>query len=400
MELKANGKNLNKTLIEVIGVSKLYGANKSDAEKLMAKGKGKDFIYEKTGTTVALNNVNMTVKKGEIFVIIGLSGSGKSTLVRCFNMLNKPTRGEVHYDGKNISNYNKKELRDFRREKMSMVFQNFGLMSHKDVISNVSYGLEVKNVPKDVREKKSQEVIDMVGLHGQENQLIDSLSGGMMQRVGIARALANDPEVLLMDEPFSALDPLVRKDMQFELLSIHRKLEKTIIFITHDINEAFKIGDRIAIMKDGEVIQIDTPEGMSSNPKNDYVRDFIDDADMTKVLTLKNIMITPNSLVKLSDKVTYAIREMRRNGVSSAFVVGDKLEIIGVLTIEDAMKARDNNEPMDDYIVRDILTASPEDLISDIIPMATEARFPIAVVDENNKLKGIAAKAQVLSSLY
>ena len=259
----------DKTLLKIDKLSKLYGADKKEAIKLKDKQLDKDEIYDKTKVILALWDVSLNVKEGEIFVVIGLSGSGKSTLIRCLNMLNKPTSGKVFYEGKDIGKFNKKQLNDYRRNKVSMIFQGFGLMSHRDVIGNVEYGLEVKGIPKEERHKKAEEMISMVGLEGLENEPISSLSGGMKQRVGIARALANDPEVLLMDEPFSALDPLVRKDMQFELLTIHRKLDKTIVFITHDINEAFKLGDRVAIMKDGEVIQVDTPERMSSHPAND-----------------------------------------------------------------------------------------------------------------------------------
>lgn len=386
-------------LIKVEHLSKLYGPNKSDAFKLLKEGKSKDEIYEKTRVTVALDDVSLEVRKGEIFVIIGLSGSGKSTLVRCFNNLNKPTRGKVFYAGENISSFDKKQLMEFRRKKVSMVFQHFGLMSHRDVLSNVEYGLEIRGVPKEERAEKAREMLAMVGLEGQDNQPISSLSGGMKQRVGIARALANDPEVLLMDEPFSALDPLVKRDMQFELISIQRKLEKTIIFITHDINEAFKLGDRVAIMKDGRVIQIDTPENMSTNPADEYVKKFIDSADKTKVLSVRNIMITPNSIVKFKDSPQVAIQEMRSSSVSSAYVVDGKLRLVGVLTIDDALKAKAENRPIADFILREINKVSPEEVISDVITMATETKVPIAVVDENGKLLGIISKSQVLSSL-
>ncbi len=285
---------MDNNIIEVSHVSKLYGLNKKDAAKLMNEGSEKDEVYKKTGVTVALWDVSFKIKRGEIFAIIGLSGSGKSTLVRCFNQLLKPTSGKILFEGKEIESFNKKELLEFRRNKISMVFQNFGLMSHRNVMDNVAYGLEVKGVSKEERQKRAVEITKLVGLEGWEYKPIDSLSGGMKQRVGLARALASDPEVLLMDEPFSALDPLVRKDMQFELLSLQRKLEKTVIFITHDINEAFKLGDTVAIMRDGKVIQIDTPENMSAHPADGYVKKFIDSADKTKVLSVKHIMITPS----------------------------------------------------------------------------------------------------------
>ncbi len=397
--IEDNNVEERETLLKVENLSKLYGADKKDAIKLRNKGLNKDEVYDKTKVTIALWDVNLEVKNKEIFVIIGLSGSGKSTLVRCFNMLNELTSGNIYYDGKDISKYNKKELNEYRREKVSMVFQGFGLMSHRNVLGNVEYGLEVKGVSKEERHKKSKEVISMVGLEGLEDEPISSLSGGMKQRVGIARALANDPEVLLMDEPFSALDPLVKKDMQFELLTIQRKLDKTIIFITHDINEAFKLGDRVAIMKDGEVIQIDTPERMTSHPATDYVRQFIDSADKTQVISVKNVMITPNSLVRLRDNPKLAIKAMRDNDVSSAYVISEKTKFQGVITLDDTLRAQREGLNLSDILIRDIMTTSPDAILSDIISDATESRFPLAVVDEDNNLKGIVSKVHVLSSM-
>lgn len=385
-------------ILSVRNVSKLYGSDRNTAIKLKKSGLDKDTIYEKTKVTTALWNVSMDIKRGEIFVIIGLSGSGKSTLVRCFNRLNKPTSGTILYEGKDINKLDKKSLADYRRNKISMVFQNFGLMSHRDVIGNVEYGLEVKGITKEARQKKAREMINMVGLEGLENEPISSLSGGMKQRVGIARALANDPEILLMDEPFSALDPLVRKDMQFELLTIQRKLEKTVVFITHDIDEAFKLGDKVAIMRDGEVVQVDTPENMSENPKDDYVRQFIDSADKTQVISVKNVMITPNSIVRLKDTPSYAINTMRKNGVSSAYVVAEKMKLEGIITIDDAIRANRENLSISNVLTKDIQTTSPDVLLTDIMEMAVEARFPIAVVNDGS-LKGIVSKVHVLSSM-
>ncbi len=387
------------TLLEVKNLSKLYGNEKKEAIKLKNSGWTKDEVYAKTKTTIALWDVSLDVKNKEIFVIIGLSGSGKSTLVRCFNMLNKPTSGSIFYEGKDISKYSSKELMDYRRNKISMVFQSFGLMSHKSVLGNVEYGLEVKGIKREERHKKAMEMISMVGLDGVESEPISNLSGGMKQRVGIARALANDPEILLMDEPFSALDPLVRRDMQFELLTIQRKLDKTIIFITHDINEAFKIGDRVAIMKDGEVIQVDTPERMTSNPKTEYVKRFIDSADKTQVISVKNVMITPNSMVRLRDNPQIAIKAMRENDVSSAYVIAEKTKFQGVVTLDDALRAQREGLDLSEILIRDVTTTSPDALLTDIISSATESRFPLAVVDEDNNLKGIVSKVHVLSSM-
>ncbi|HHX53034.1 MAG TPA: glycine betaine/L-proline ABC transporter ATP-binding protein [Erysipelothrix sp.] len=390
---------LNNSILSVKGLSKLYGKDKAKARSMKLAGKTKDEIYEQTKVIVALWDVNLEVKPGEIFVIIGLSGSGKSTLVRCFNRLNKPTSGQIFYEGQNIGEYNREELNHFRKNKISMVFQQFGLMSHRDVIGNVEYGLEIKGIAKEERRDKAQEMISLVGLDGHDHEPISSLSGGMKQRVGIARALANDPEILLMDEPFSALDPLVRQDMQFELLSIQRKLDKTIVFITHDINEAFKLGDRVAIMRDGEVIQVATPEEMSENPADDYVKQFIDSADKAQVIHVKNVMITPNSIVDLKDSLNLAIKMMRTNGVSSAYVVDTKMKLQGVVTIDDAIEGSKNQLTMSDVVIRDINTTAPDTLLTDIMEVASTTPFPIAVVDKDNTLKGIVSKAHVLSSI-
>lgn len=366
---------------------------------MMEAGGEKAEVHKKTGVTVALWDINLKIPKGKIFVIIGLSGSGKSTLVRCFNRLNRPSAGHVRFEGRDLAEFNKQELLEFRRTKISMVFQSFGLMSHRDVLGNVSYGLEVRGMSREERERRAMEVIHMVGLDGWEKQNCGSLSGGMRQRVGIARALANDPEVLLMDEPFSALDPLVRRDMQFELLQIQRKLGKTVIFITHDIDEAFKLGDMVAIMRDGKIVQVDTPEEMSAHPADEYVQAFINSADKAKVLTARNIMITPDALVRESDGAERAIRVMSRNALSTAYVVDDELRLRGILTIRDALKARQEGLTIAGMIQTDVPTTGPDTLVADIMPIAAEAPYPIGVVDDDGQLMGIVTKANVLSSL-
>lgn len=385
-------------VMEAQHITKLYGINKGEAAEQMKAGSEKDLVYKKTGVTVALWDVSLQVKRGEIFVIIGLSGSGKSTIIRCFNQLLKPTSGGILFEGQRVDQLGKRELLEFRRNKVSMIFQNFGLLTHRNVLENVAYGLEVKGVSREERTEKSMELIKQVGLEGWETQPISSLSGGMKQRVGIARALASDPEVLLMDEPFSALDPLVRQDMQFELLSLQRKLGKTVIFITHDMDEAFKLGDRVAIMRDGKIIQIDTPQVMSAHPADEYVAKFIDSADKSKVLTARNIMNTPTCLVRETDPMEHALRAMRTNGVSSAFVVDGQMRLQGILPLESALQAKRETLPMADIIVRECLTVSLDTAVNDLLSLAAQARYPIAVL-EDGRLKGIISKAAVLASL-
>ena len=247
-------------------------------------------LLEKTGCVAAVRDVSFDVHQGEVFVVMGLSGSGKSTLVRTINRLHEPTSGEILIDDENVLAADEERLRDIRRRKISMVFQHFGLFPHRLIVDNVAYGLEVRGIEKEERLKKAQDVLDVVGLGGWGNHYPDELSGGMQQRVGLARALATDPEIMLFDEPFSALDPLIRRDMQDEVIRLQREVRKTMIFITHDLMEALKLGDRIAIMKDGGFVQVGTPEEVVAHPATDYVADFIRDVPRAHVLTARSIM--------------------------------------------------------------------------------------------------------------
>ena len=244
-------------------------------------------LRERTGCTAAVKDVSFEVEQGEVFVIMGLSGSGKSTLVRCLTRLIEPTAGEVSIGGQDVAALSTSDLRDLRREQVSMVFQHFGLLPHRRVVDNIAYGLEVRGEKKSERLARAQEVVDLVGLGGYESAYPDQLSGGMQQRVGLGRALAGDPSILLFDEPFSALDPLIRRDMQQEVVRLHREMSKTMVFITHDLNEALKLGDRILIMRDGEAVQVGTPDEVVGAPADDYVRDFVSEVPKSHVLTLR-----------------------------------------------------------------------------------------------------------------
>ncbi|MDP4153028.1 MAG: glycine betaine/L-proline ABC transporter ATP-binding protein [Bacillota bacterium] len=390
---------MSDTIIEIENLSKLFGFNTGGALKLIKDGLDKTEILKKTGITVGASDVSFKVKKGETFVLIGLSGSGKSTVVRCLNLLYKPTTGKILFNSENILEYNKKQLRDYRRNKVAMVFQHFGLISNRNVLGNVAFGLEVKGTSRDIRDKRAKEMIDMVGLSGWENHPVTDLSGGMRQRVGIARALANDPEVLLMDEPYSALDPIVRRDMQFELLNIQKKVKKTIIFITHDINEAFKLGDTVAIMKDGKIVQIGTPNDILANPASRYVEEFVRDIDKTKVLSVKNVMTTPTAFIRASEGPNAALKEMKATGVSSVFVVGQSMELLGILTIDGALSVKNGTATLEEAMLKNILTTQEDVSLSQLLPDAAVTKFPIAVTNGNNILKGIVTKAGVISSL-
>ncbi|MFT9495315.1 quaternary amine ABC transporter ATP-binding protein [Anaerosolibacter sp.] len=385
--------------IKVENLYKVFGKNPKSILKKLKEGMPKDEILKKTDHAVGVNDVSFNVNEGEIFVIMGLSGSGKSTLIRCLNLLHKPTGGDIIIDGDNIVKYDKQQLRDFRQNKIAMVFQHFGLFNHRTVLENVEYGLEVKNVSKEERRKVAERTLAKVGLEGWGDSMPHQLSGGMRQRVGLARALANDPDILLMDEPFSALDPLIRREMQLELLDIQSELKKIIIFITHDVNEAFKIGDRVAVMKDGKMVQVGTPEEILTNPTNAYIEDFIKDIDKSKILQAKHIMSKSTSLALLKNGPKVAMEEMKQNGLSSVFVVDKDRKLHGIVTIDDTIQAIKENKSLEDILKKDYFTAGPETYIQSLLPMITETKFPIAIVDDSNKFLGIVLRVSILSGI-
>ena len=389
--------------LEVKNLYKIFGSGSGTKEalKLVKEGVSKEEILKKTGATVGVNNASFEVKKGEFFVVMGLSGSGKSTLIRCLNRLIEITDGSVVLDGDDISKSNKEELLEIRRKKIAMVFQNFGLFPHRTVIDNVKYGLEVQGVSDGESLEKSKEMLEMVGLKGYEDQFPSELSGGMQQRVGLARALTTDPEILLMDEAFSALDPLIRKDMQDEIIEIQDRMKKTVIFITHDLDEALKLGDRIAVMKDGEIAQIGTPEEILTDPADDYVKEFVKDVNKSKVVTASTLMRKPRALTTLIDGPNVAIRHMREEELSTSFVTDKNRKLLGVVRIEDMLELRNqglkdfNGKIKNDELVR----TSPDTLLIDLLPKAMNSRFPIAVVDDNDRLLGIIIKSRLVSQI-
>lgn len=387
-------------VLEVKNVFKIFGPTPAKAKKMLEEGQTKEEILDKTGNTVAVNNVSFDVKRGETFVVMGLSGSGKSTLIRCLNRLHDPTYGEVFIEGKDIVKLSDEDLRSVRREKMGMVFQHFGLFPHRTIRKNVDYGLEIQGVEEEERIQKAYEALELVGLKGYEEMKPSELSGGMQQRVGLARALVLDPDVLLMDEAFSALDPLIKKNMQDELLSLQEKVHKTIIFITHDLDEALKLGDRIAVMYEGEIVQIGTPEEILTNPANDYVRDFVENVDRSKVLTAESIMRKPVAVVTSTMGPKSAVRRMEKEGISSIFVVDGDHILKGIVDIEDAQELADKGEKsLDSIITSDYQTTPPDTRIIDLLPKASRARNPIAVVDEKNKLLGIIVRVSVITGI-
>ncbi|AXX65576.1 glycine betaine/L-proline ABC transporter ATP-binding protein [Bombilactobacillus bombi] len=386
--------------VEVHNLTKIFGAHKSEALKLLQQGASKADILKKTGATVGVNRANFSVNAGEIFVIMGLSGSGKSTLVRMLNRLINPTRGEVYIEGEDIMKLNKKQLRQLRQQKLSMVFQNFALFPNMTVLQNAGYGLEVQGVDLEKRNQKAHEALELVHLHGYDDQYPDQLSGGMQQRVGLARALANDAQILLMDEAFSALDPLNRKDMQDQLLEIQEKMHKTIIFISHDLNEALRIGDHILIMHDGTIDQIGDPENILTNPANDYVERFIEDVDRTKALTVKSVMTKANTVNIKKSGPRVALRQMRANDISSIYVVDDDHRFVGFVDSDDvAALIRKGSKDLRSVMKTDVPTTGPDVLINDLIDKISRTPIPYAVLDEQQHLLGIILRGSVLAAI-
>lgn len=386
------------TILEVKNVSKLFGPQTEQGLQLLEQGWGKEKLAKEKQITVGVNRVNMEIQEGEIFVIMGLSGSGKSTLVRMFNRLIEPTSGEILVHGKDLRKMNKEQLREVRRKTISMVFQKFALFPHRTVLDNVEYGLEVQKVDKDERREKAKTSLELVGLKGWEDKMPDELSGGMQQRVGLARALANDPEVLLMDEAFSALDPLIRRDMQDELIELQDKMKKTIIFITHDLDEALRIGDRIALMKDGAVVQIGTPEEIMIQPANSYVARFVEDVDLSKVLTASHVMRRPETIT-LDRGPRVALELMRERGISNLFVIDRSKKLLGVITAEDATHAMRENKVLNDILITDGPTVAPETLIHELFEIVSSAHVPLAVVGETGRLQGVIVRGALLGAL-
>lgn len=385
--------------LEVHNLTKIFGRKRKAALNLVKQQVSKTEILKKTGATVGVYNANFKVKAGEIFVIMGLSGSGKSTLIRMLNRLINPTSGQIYIDGKDVAKMNEEELRQVRREKINMVFQNFGLFPHKTILENTEYGLEVRGVAKEKRRQLAEAALDSANLLAFKDQYPNQLSGGMQQRVGLARALANDPDILLMDEAFSALDPLIRRDMQDELLNLQEEKQRTIIFITHDLNEALRIGDRIAIMNDGQILQIGTGEEILTNPQNDFIKEFVEDVDRSKVLTAQNIMTVPFTTNIENDGPNVALSRMRVEEVSMLLAVDKRRQLKGSLTAEAALKARKEKLPLTEVIDKNVKTVSPDTLITDIFDLIYDSPTPLAVVNENGRLLGVIIKGRVLEAL-
>jgi glycine betaine/proline transport system ATP-binding protein len=383
----------------VKGLTRVFGPDPDKALELHRSGRSKQEIYEETGATLALNNVSLDIMPGEIFVLMGLSGSGKSTLLRCINRLIEPTAGEIRINGEDIVGMSQDELRETRRRRLGMIFQNFALLPHRTVLENVAFGLEIQGVPADERSRKAEEVLQMVGLGGYGGSMPSGLSGGMKQRVGLARALTSDPDILLMDEAFSALDPLIRREMQDELLDLQQRLAKTIIFVTHDLDEALKLGDRIALMKDGAIVQVGTPEEILTNPENAYVEKFVADVDLTRVLSASDVMRLPEPVAQCTAGPRVALHLMEEHDITRIFVVTRQRLLRGLVTLEDAAGAVRTGRQMGEILITDIPVVAPDASLADIISLIVESPYPVAVADDTGRLRGVISRGAILAAL-
>ena len=377
---------------------KVFGNDPSTALKPENLGKSRAELQSEFGQVVALRNVSFHVEKGETFVVMGLSGSGKSTLVRCLIRLIEATSGHIYVDSEDVTSLDEKALRDFRRTKVSMVFQNFGLLPHRNVMDNACYGLEIKGVSKYERYQKAQTMLDMVGLNGWESSKVSQLSGGMQQRVGLARAMAVEPEILLMDEPFSGLDPLIRRQMRSELAELQKEIRKTMVFITHDLDEAVAVGDRIAIMRDGEIIQMGTPEEIILNPVDDFVSEFTEDVSKDRVLNASSISVTPDliwtcpsDLNKLKDHVSKV--EARYD-----VFVNESGSYLGIL-MRDDIEQTGSTEELERKLGESPVSIKYSSNVKVAIARLADSETPIPVVDSDKNLLGVITQTSILTAL-
>lgn len=376
----------------------MFGKSPNTAVRRLQAGESRAAVAD--AGTAAVIDASFTVNRGEIFVIMGLSGSGKSTIIRMLNGLHDATSGTVTVNDDAITGIPSARLREIRRDSISMVFQHFALLPHRTVAANVAYPLELRGTPKAERLAKAEEILSLVGLEGQGDKLPSELSGGMQQRVGIARALAADSEILLMDEAFSALDPLIRREMQEQLLELQQKLQKTIVFITHDLNEAMFLGDRIAVMRDGRIVQIGTPEEILMDPANDYVEQFVQDVDRARVLTAANVMERPRPVVPESAGPRAALRQMRDAYMSATYVVGRDRKLVGIVTDRDAVKlVRQGATTLASVLKPPLQSVREDEVLMNLFVPAVESPVPLAVTDAEGRLVGVIPRVTLLAAL-
>jgi glycine betaine/proline transport system ATP-binding protein len=388
-------------IIRVENCSIVFGRRAQQALEMRRQGKSKAEVEKATGSTIGAYDATFHVYPGEIFVIIGLSGSGKSTILRAVNGLNELTEGDVYLDGDHISSMPSKQLRQVRRKKIGMVFQHFGLLPNRTVLDNIAFGLEVQGMSAQERRKKAEETLPAVGLEGQGDKLITELSGGMRQRVGLARALATEQEILLMDEPFSALDPLIRRDMQNLFLSIQGQAQRTVVFVTHDLDEALTLGHRVAIMKDGEIVQLGTPEQILREPADEYVERFVEDVDYAKVRTAESVMVKPRQVAYLSEGPTVVLRRMRQYGLSHIFVLDEERRLVGLCEAEEVARLAERGErALRDSVDDGAAKVGRRSPLREVLPLfVDDADSPVAVVDDDNRIEGVIVRGALIAGL-
>ncbi len=401
--MAGDGLSAGGPMIRCRGLTKAFGSGSQveAALALAAEGAGRSEIQRRTGATLAVHDVSFEVAPGELFVVMGLSGSGKSTLVRLLNRLIEPSGGSIQIDGDDLGRLDAARLRTLRNRRMSMVFQHFALLPHRTVLENAGYGLQIRGVGDRERRERAQWALDQVGLGERGDAVPAQLSGGMQQRVGLARALASDTDVLLMDEPFSALDPLIRRDMQALLIRLQKELRKTIVFITHDLNEAMRLGDRILLLKDGRLVQLGTGPEILAAPADDYVADFVSDVDRTRVLTAEDVLTEPRVVVRLDERPGDVLRRLADAEANGAYVVDGDRRLLGV--VEDgwlAHAASVGAERIDrSGLSGGYATTGPDRPLIDIVGRLGRHVVPLAVVDEHDRLLGVVPRAAVLASL-
>ncbi|HVM44595.1 MAG TPA: glycine betaine/L-proline ABC transporter ATP-binding protein [Candidatus Thermoplasmatota archaeon] len=384
------------TAIRVRNLWKVFGKRPDEAIRLARAGKGREEILRATGSTVALQDVSFDVAPGELFVLMGLSGCGKSTLLRALNRLNTPTSGTVHVGGVDVTSLDASGLRELRRKKVGMVFQHFALFPHRTVLENVAFGLEVQGVSKPDREAKAMEALELVQLAGWAHKPPSDLSGGMRQRVGVARALAIEPDILLMDEPFGALDPLIRASVQQDLMKLRETLGKTIVFVTHDLDEALTLGDRIAIMREGRIVQAGPPAEIAVQPEDPFVEAFVENVNKARVLKASDIMRPPVILLRPDTAPTTAIRRMDEHDLESAFVAYRDGQLVGTIAMSDAMAAAQAGETTIQRAIAQAPVVRPETLVEEVLRVVLAQRRAAAVVDAQGRLVGVVRRKNLL----
>ncbi|OOE79617.1 glycine betaine/L-proline ABC transporter ATP-binding protein [Salinivibrio sp. ML198] len=389
-------KPVQDTLIEIQGLYKVFGDHPQKVMPAVKAGKSKDALLQETGHTIGLSDINLSIRRGEVFVIMGLSGSGKSTLIRHFNRLIDPTEGEIRVEGTDIMKHSQKELQAFRRHKMSMVFQRFGLLPHRTVRENVGFGLRIQGEGKAQRDQKAEQWLSTVGLDGYADQYPAQLSGGQQQRVGLARALCTDAEILLMDEAFSALDPLIRSEMQDQLIELQEKLHKTIIFITHDLDEALRLGDRIAILRDGKLVQVGEPVDILLQPADDYVEAFVKDVNRARALTVETVM-QPQICRISANTIGDAIQQMRQQKANYGYYITEE-GYQGTLSQKN-LSDKDPSGDIEASLLEDVPAIEQDSLLETVIPDTLESKWPLPVFDNQGELIGHLSRQTVASIL-